>query len=269
MSKIELLEIKSVTPNRYVLKVRKNSKEEKITLMSDTLLSMELFKPREITAYEYQALKDSSVIDELKSKAIRFLSFQARLVSEVVVFLEKKEASSKQIKQIISELKHASLLDDEQYIKATIDSAILYDYDGPYKVKEKLLKKGADYALVDDLLVRYTKDIEEQKLSELLDKECKYKMKKPLSKMIQTFKQRFINKGFSIEIIDKVIENYKEMISEQIDEDYLITEELKRLPKQMLLKKNHQKLIAKLMRLGYSYSLIKEKIKGGNFDENY
>gem|GEM_PF-3490496 len=269
MSDFHLLEIQSITPNRYVLKIKKDSKEEKLTLMSETLLEMGLFKPRELSEEEYRKLKDSSVIDELKSKAIHFISFQARLVSEVKTFLEKKDASKKQIQQIISELKHAGLLDDEQYIKSIIDTAIQYEYDGPYKVKEKLIKKGANISLVDHYLDHYTDEVQKKKLRELLSKECKYTMKKPLTKMNQTFKQRYITKGYSIEIVDNILEEFKEDISAQIDEEYLLLQELRRIPKSMFEKKNKQKLTAKLMRLGYSYSLIKEKTKGGNDDENY
>ncbi len=269
MSDFQLIEIKSITPNRYVLKVKKDSQEEKLTLMSETLLEMGLFKPKELTKDEYQKLKDSSVIDDLKSKAIHYISFQARLVNEVVTFLEKKEASKKQIQQIISELKHAGLLDDERYIKSIIDSAVQYDYDGPYKVREKLIKKGANISLVDHYLASYTTDVQMNKLRELMSKECKYKMKKPISKMNQTLKQRFITKGYSIELVGFIVEEFKEDIRAQIDEEYLLLQDLKRMPKQLFEKKNKQKLIAKLMRLGYSYSLIKENTKGGNDDENY
>jgi regulatory protein len=166
-------------------------------------------------------------------------------------------------------LKHAGLLDDEQYIKSIIDTTIQYEYDGPYKVREKLIKKGANISLVDHYLDRYTDEVQKKKLRELLSKECKYTMKKPLTKMNQTFKQRYITKGYSIEIVDNILEEFKEDISAQIDEEYLLLQELRRIPKSMFEKKNKQKLTAKLMRLGYSYSLIKEKTKGGNDDENY
>lgn len=85
--------------------------------------------------------------------------------------------------------------------------------------------------------------------------------------MVQTLKQRFMTKGYTIHVIESVLEQYKEDIRAQIDEEYLLTQELKKLPSKMLDKNQTQKLIGKLMRLGYSYSLIKEKIKGGNFDE--
>jgi len=91
LTEIALIEIKALTPNRYVVEVKKNDGKEKITVMSETLIALGLFKPRVLTIDEYQTLKASGVIDELKSKAIHFLAFRARLTSEVVTFLEKKE----------------------------------------------------------------------------------------------------------------------------------------------------------------------------------
>ncbi len=267
MNKIDLIEIKALTPNRYVVKVKNHSVEEKITVLSETLIDLGIFKPCTLSNDEYQVLKASGVIDELKNKAIHFVSFQARLTSEVVAFLEKKDASKKQISQIIRDFKEANLLDDDAYVKAYIDRVIRYEFDGPFKVREKLLKKGAAQPLIEQYLVDFNDEVQRKKVSELLTKELQYKMKKPLNKMIQSLKQRFMTKGFVIHVIESVLEEYKEDIRMQIDEEYLLNQELKKMPIKMFDKNQSQKLIAKLMRQGFSYQLIKEKIKGGNFDE--
>lgn len=267
MNNYSLIEIKALTPSRYVVKVKHSLKEEKITVMNDTLLDMGLFKPREITKNEYDQLKAAGVIDDLKAKAIHFISYQPRLTKEVLTFLEKKDASKRQINSIIKELSIAGLLNDKEYIKSFVDNAVNYESVGPFKVKEKLFNKGANSVLVEDAMKQYSKKIEKEKLRELLDKECRYPMKKPFTKMVQVLKQKMITKGFSIDVVETIVGEYKETIKSQIDEDYLLDRELQKIPRRLLEEKNKQKLIAKLMRLGYSYSLIKEKIKGGNFDE--
>ena len=237
-------------------------------MMSETLLKLSLFKPRILEEEEYQTLKNEANIDALKAKAVHYIGFQPRLASEVRSFLEKKEASPKQVNRIIKDLQETNLLNDENYLVAYLNQAIEYDYDGPFKVRDKLLKKGADASMVASALDKYTKKVEYQKLCTMVEKECRYKSKKPLNKVLMSLKQRYLTKGFHMDLIDQVLEEFKEDLRAQIDEEYLLKQELAKMPRKMFEKENKEKLMAKLLRKGYRYPLIKEIIKGGDFDED-
>ena len=263
-----MIEIKALTVERYKVKVKEAKKEHTYSVLSETLMDLNLFKPRTLTEEEFQSLKKAAMLDDLKDKAIYFISFQARLSSEVQDFLKKKGASNKQVNDLLEEFKKSNLLNDEAYVSSYIDSAINYDYDGPYKVRDKLLKKGAASDIVHQYLDKYTREIEREKLVYLVEKECQYKIKKPLQKTLSSLKHKYQTKGFHLDVVDDVLDQYKEDLRMQIDEEYLLEEEIKKLPKKMFLKENRQKLVAKLMRKGYSYSLIKEIVKGGDFDED-
>jgi len=188
-----------------------------------------------------------------------------RTISEVKKHLRKSTPEKKIIEKIIIKLKQQGFLDDYRYANEYITQKLEFDILGPRAIKQKLITKGIHYDLIDTELIRYTDEIQYNKVYELIQKETKHPIKKPYIKAVDSIKRKCVNKGFSLAIIDSSIQSYRDVIQEACDEDGLLEVEFHKLKKGVDLSdySEKDKLIKKLMQKGFSYQNIKKIIQLG------
>jgi len=261
----KVTDIKKLRNHQYLISLVIDGKEQKIIVVEDTLLRCNILSPREITNSEYKLLTKNKDVDLLYQKSIKFVDYQMRTISEVKKHLRKSTPDEKIIEKIIIKLKQQGFLDDYRYANEYITQKLEFDILGPRAIKQKLITKGIHYDLIDAELIRYTDEIQYNKVYELIQKETKHPIKKPYIKAVDSIKRKCVNKGFSLAIIDSSIQSYRDVIQEACDEDGLLEVEFHKLKKGVDLSdySEKDKLIKKLMQKGFSYQNIKKIIQLG------
>jgi len=266
---INLLEINKIKGNRYLLIVSNNNIEEKHIITENIIVKFNLLNPRELTKKEYNAISKIKIEDVLYEKALVFIDFKMRSISEVKKRLYKEVKDEALINKIINKLKTNKYLNDSLYVKTYIDEKLDYDLVGPRYIKEKLILKGIHYDLIDQYLIKYTEELQYSKVFDLIKMETKFKIKKPYKKAYLSIKQKLVNKGFYINIIESSLISNKDEIMKMVDELSLLKIELKKLLTKYDIDNYEQKdkVIKSLLSKGFNYELIKSNLKEGEHYE--
>lgn len=261
---IFLEEISKRKGNRYLLKISNNNVLETYLVYENMIIRYGFLSPRELSKSEYQIIKKDKTKDLLYEKALRFIEYKMRSISEVKKHLKKDKIDETSIKQVIDKLKQNGYLNDDLYAKNYINEKIDYDLVGPRYIKEKLILKGIHYDIIDSNLIVYSEESQFDKVFELIQKETKYKIKKPYKKAYMSLKQKLVNKGFSLAIIESSLLSNIDLIKDCIDEDSLIVREVEKLKKKYDFNEytDRSKATKSLLSKGFNYEAIKKHLKG-------
>lgn len=261
---IDLLSITKKKNGRYLLEFNVDDIIVKHTVIEETLLSLSLFGPRKLTKKEYEITIKEAAFDLLYQKSLDFINYQMRSVHEVNKYLGKYTTDNKIIKQIVHKLKENHFLDDNEYINKYISEKIEYDFIGPKKIVENLFKKGLNKENIIDALMVFNDDLEVEKINYLIDKETKYKIKKPYFKFVNSLKQKLITKGYNLRNINISIGIKDDIIKSSIDIETILNKEIIVLRKKYDVNVYDEKdiVIKKLLQKGFSYQNINKYLKG-------
>ena len=267
---INLLEITKTKGKRYRLIITNNDVEEKHIVSENIIIKYNLLTPRELSQYEYKTITKVKIEDLLYEKALVFIDFKMRTISEVKKRLRKEVVDEDLINKIIIKLKDSKYLNDNIYVETFINEKIEYDLVGPRHIKDKLIQKGVHYDLIDQHLIKYTEKYQFDKINQIIKIETKFKIKKPYKKAYLSLKQKLVSKGFSLNIIESALISNRDEIMSMIDEEPLIKRELDKLVKKYDLTKYEEKnkVIKALLSKGFDYELIKKSVKEGTLYES-
>ncbi len=268
---INLLEIKRTKRNRYLLIISIDDQEEKHIVSENIIIKYNLLTPRELSKYEYKTISRVKIEDLLYEKALVFIDFKMRTISEVKKRLRKEVEDEELINKMIKRLKEDKYLNDDFYVKTYLNEKIEYDLVGPRNIKDKLIQKGIHYDLIDQHLIKYEEKFQYDKIDQIIKNETKFKIKKPYKKAYLSLKQKLVSKGFSLNIIESSLISHASEIKEVIDEEPLLKRELDKLIKKYDLTKfeDKNKVIKALLSKGFDYELIKKSVKEGEDHESY
>ena len=87
---INLVEINKTKGNRYSLIINNNDLEEKHIVSENIIIKFNLLTPRELSNYEYKSITKVKIEDILYEKALVFIDFKMRTISEVKKRLRKE-----------------------------------------------------------------------------------------------------------------------------------------------------------------------------------
>ena len=267
---IKLIEITRTKKNHYLLTIKINEVEEKHLVSENIIIIYNLLTPRELTQNEYKTISLVKIEDFLYEKALVFIDFKMRTISEVKKRLRKEIKDEDLINKVIKRLKDDKYLNDDFYVRTYLNEKLEYDLVGPGYIKEKLILKGVHYDLIDQHLIKFTEKYQYDKINQIIKNETKFKIKKTYQKAYLSLKRKLVTKGFLLNIIESCLISNKEQIKEVIDEESLIKKELTILTKKYDLSKyeDKTKIIKSLISKGFDYELIKKKVKEGILYEN-
>ena len=267
---INLEVITKTKGNRYVLIISNNNEEEKHVVSENLIIKYNLLTPRELSRYEYKTITNVKIEDILFEKALVFIDYKMRTISEVKKRLKKEVADEELINKVIKELKEKKYLNDNFYTETFIKEKIDFDLIGPRNIKQKLISKGIHFDIIDQHLIQYNDHMQYDKINDIIKNQIKYKIKKPYKKAYLSLKQKLVTKGFSLNIIESALISNAEEIKEMIDDIPLLKRELDKLTKRYDVNKYEEKskVIKALLSKGFDYETIKSYVKEGTFYED-
>lgn len=179
--------------------------EEKIEVSQDVFSDYYLYVGKELTSKEYKDLVFKIKQDSLYQYALSLAIKCCYSTYEIIVKLKAKASEEQSIRDIITRLKKAGLLDDKQF---ALDYKELKESElyGKNRIKDDLLhKKVIDPSIVNSL--KFSNELEHaKKAAEAIEKRLeKYPYNAKISKGIEALERR----GFSYDIASKAVERYK------------------------------------------------------------
>lgn len=167
--------------------------------------TLNLYEKKEITEEEIKYIKDSVNFREAKNLAIRFLSLKMRCEKEVASKLEKEGFDEKTAARVIDELKSMGYLNDELYVQK-----YLYDRSKLKPKSKKMLSfelknKGVTEEIIEKVLEDW--NLDDSEIAEGLVKRKFGKYDLTDEKIIRKATLFLMHRGFSYEIIKKVLRN--------------------------------------------------------------
>ena len=219
--------------------------QETLELTEETLLFYRITKGK-IIYDNIEDIKEKNLYYLTYQKVIRKLRYP-KSSHEIINYLEKEKLDQKHIHQMMMELKQKKLIDDEKLI----ENIITYTNQSRNKIKQKLLQKGFIESDFQDLL-------QEKDESTWLEKDFNKLVKKHQKESQVVAKTKIerslLSKGYAYHHIKEMMTqlNQFEFNPEAINKDY---------QKWSQKYQDEEKVIKKLLTLGYSYQDIKETIK--------
>lgn len=250
-----MLTITEVTKKDKVYIVKIN--HDIIELDPEVVLKYRLTSMMDLDEKTFQSLKNDQAYIHYRKLGLKKLS-KMMTTYEMKVFLMNQECKESMIKQIIKDFESKNYLNDKSYVKNYVELK-KYSY-GPHLMTYKLLEKGIDRQMVEEMLEKLD---EFQILNELILKKVNTLKHTSHRQMKLKIKSTFVQKGFNLEVIDHVIE--KSIHWSNIKEEDAIKHEFLKLLKQYQRKFEGKELIKKitekLYQKGYQNTDIHEVLK--------
>lgn len=208
------MKIKNINKNNYKIAFDNG---ECLLLDEDLFTDYYFYVDKDIDEDEYETIKQKSNLIKEKNYLISLLSKKNYSTNEIIFKLKNKNISNDNINYLIEYLQNNNLLNDENYFNEYIECLNLKNY-GYYKIKEKLIQKGFKQEL------EYNKNIELEKINNILPALIKKYNKESQNKKIILIKNSLLNNGFDFDLINEVLKkiniaSYEEEIS-NLKRDY-------------------------------------------------
>lgn len=236
--------------------------QETITVTDDIIVRYSLLKDKELTVDEFELIKKENEKNNYYLKACHYIYYQMRSKEEVIEYLLKYQVNKNDISDIIKRLEDLQLIDDNLLCSLILEKTIS-SLKGPNVFITKVKQRKLNVNLNDFV---YQKDIEEDVIDKVIEKNILKKSSFPVKKQKEQLYAKLLRDGFSHDLINNRINkiNFVDDSLKTLDKDY-----------QKALKKYYQfddktrrnKIISSLTLKGYSYSQIISKIN--SIDNNF
>lgn len=187
--------------------------EYAFSVHEDVIVSYRLLVNKEVDEEELMKIIIAEEENKIWQKALRYLSYKSRTEAEVKKYLQKNSYELALIEIILTKLKEHNMLNDDAYAKQFVSQRVNFNPKGKKLLAFEMKSKGIDSLTIQNALEAYDQDQEYQIAKELVEKKLKQLVKEDWQQTkakIGIFLQR---KGFSYEVIMKVINDIREQFN--------------------------------------------------------
>lgn len=170
----------------------------------DNFVLLHLKVNQELTDKEVEEIVKKAEFQKTLDKVLRFATTRPRSEKEVKDWFRRKEVHESLHKDLVEKLKHFELLDDVKFAKWWVEQRIEFKSKPKRVIQMELRQKGISKEIIDEVFGE-TKIDEEKMARELLERKS-YKWKElGHPEAFRKQSQYLIGKGFSWDIISKVV----------------------------------------------------------------
>ena len=202
------------------------SNDKSFILYEDTILKYNLLLSKNIDMSDDILEFDKKC--DVYYIGLKYIKTRARSKKEVNDKLVKDGYNEDYIKEAIEKLEKQGYINDLIYAKSFLNNKLITTSNGPYKIKQEMLKKGISETIIDEILCEYTPDIQIEKIDKIVTRMIKSNRNKGNKLLIKKITTELTNQGF-----------YKELIKQSIDKHEFNDDKA-------IAKKEYEKLYKKL-----------------------
>ncbi|MEJ5285970.1 MAG: hypothetical protein CH6_4067 [Candidatus Kapaibacterium sp.] len=180
---------------------------EKFDFAIDLVAKYKLSKGKKLdTNLLTDILKEQRII-EAKNIALNFVSYKQRTKFEVEQKLKQKHYTESEIQKAIEFLEDFGYLDDKKFAKDYLQFALKQKKYSLLRIKNNLFQKGLSKDVIDEVLRDLQVDSQEfENAMNLALKKFQQLVRMNKDNPVQKVAQYLYSKGFSWEMINKVVE---------------------------------------------------------------
>lgn len=176
----------------------------------DVLIAYRLQKGLQMDFDMVAELIQKDAIHKSYNAAIHYLSYRMRTKKEISDYLAKKDVDDEHIRQVIDKLLRERLLDDAVYADTFVHNRIRMTDKGPILVKQELLEKGVQAEIAEKAVEQYTEKTQYEKAHKWATKKLDQGGKNAFRKQLQQVQQTLVQKGFSQDVIQRILSDCQE-----------------------------------------------------------
>lgn len=226
--------------------------QEKLVTFGDVILKNSLLFDKSIDNNLMDKILKETAYYDVYNKTIKYISNKLRSEKEIIEFIDKYNLSSKDSKEIITNLKRIGFINDELFTKAYINDKLYLSNSGPEKIKKELYDHNIDESIIETEIAKINYEEVYAKLEKLIIKKITTNHKYSNYNLKQKLNLELVNAGYNRDMINDI---YAKKSSSEND----------------ILIKNYDKLYTSLKRKYSDKELckkIKEKLYQKGFDIN-
>lgn len=209
--------IKKLKNGKY--KVELDNKEA-ITLYDEVIINNNLLFNKNIDNELLNKINKDNDYYKNYNKVLNYILYKMRSHLEVEEYMKKLVIPLEEQQKIITKLEENNFLNDNTYVKAFIADKINLTNDGPYKIKNELLKKNISEYLIDEELNKYDNSLFEEKIVKIIEKKLNMNNRYSSYILKQKLFNYLINLGYGKEMIISNLENIKVTNPDAIEKEY-------------------------------------------------
>lgn len=194
------------------IKLNKNGKyevtinNEKYKLYQDVVIKYLLFSKKDVDEKLLEQIKEDNLFYENYYKIIKFINVKLRTENEIRKKLNTLNVLKKEQDSIIELIKKQGYLNDEIYIKSYINDKLNLSYEGPFKIKNYLLKNGFDEIIISKYL-DFDNEFWKERIGKIINKKIKTNKNYSKKMLIQKLSSELNNLGYSKDMYNMLLNN--------------------------------------------------------------
>lgn len=251
---MKISKYKKVGTNKYKLYFD----DDFIVLYEDVILKYNLLYKKEIDRDLLIEINEENYKVSLYDISLKYISVRMRSKKELKEYLIKKKFELNDIEEVINKLEYRGFLNDDIFCKCYVNDKIHLTNSGLDKIKNDLIKYGIEEDVIDNTLKSIDKNILNEKLNKIINKEIKINSKLPIGKIKNKIINKCINLGYKLNDINEILNNIDIQSNSNIVTDY------NKLYKKYSTKYDEYKLKnvlkSKLYQIGYDMDEINKVI---------
>ena len=191
--------------NKYNLELD-NGKE--LLLYEDVILKFNLLIKKEISCEDLIDIDKYNQECDVYFVALNNIKAHYKSIYELRYFLLNKDYPVELIDKVVDKLIRQGYLNDRNYSKSFINSRIITSNKGPLFIEKELLDKKVDYNIIKEELVVFDRELQEEKIKKIIDKEIKSNRTKAGIVLKQKIYNNLKVLGYDISLINMIINDY-------------------------------------------------------------
>lgn len=213
----------------------------------------------------YQAILNSNKVHDCYQSALKLLMYHDYAASTLAKRLMTKGYSKETVEETISLLEEKNLINDYDYAHEVIAKTLRHQ-GGFEKARTHLLKEGIDAKVIDDALSEFDEDLAYQGAKALVDTLIQTNRHRSIRALKQNIRSKLIGRGYSYEIIERVLAEADFTMSDERT-DALLEQEYQKVYKRYVTKYSGKELQYKLksflIQKGFTRDEVIKKVEAG------
>ncbi len=253
---------------QYLIKIKGEKTEKEFKISEELLLEYRLVLGKELNEKTYISFQKALDKDLIYQKVLHFALYKQRSTYDIIEFLKRKNVHPDTFKYYLNKLRISKILDDESYVNNYVLEAFEFKLYGPNKIRYDLERKHIKEELINRAISKIHEEKKLQNIEKLFIKKLQNIKPQPLTKTINSIKAFIIKKGYDYQMVETIINSHMNEIQEKSNELISLEKDLIKALKKYKDNdyKNRDKIMAFLLRKGYSYHTIKAKMGEINYE---
>lgn len=190
----------------------------------EVLIKYRLLKGVELDNQQVAAVKRADYQSKVYSRALDYLSYQPRTVSEMKKKLTDLAGTPDQITTVLERLKQERLVDDQQYAKSYVRTMVRTSLKGPKVMSQKLAQKGVSPVDIEAGLSEFSADQQLTNASKLARKLYRRYHRLSARQRRQKVEQSLATQGYGFDLARQVADENEPVVSADEQHKIMVAE---------------------------------------------